>query len=84
MKEFSYTVQDALGIHARPAGQLAKQAKQFASKIAVTCGSKTADATRVMALMTLGVHQSQTVQVKTRQCGGGLGSAPVLVGGIWL
>lgn len=63
MKEFSYTVQDALGIHARPAGQLAKQAKQFASKIAVTCGGKTADATRVMALMTLGVHQGQTVQV---------------------
>lgn len=63
MKEFSYTVQDALGIHARPAGQLAKEAKKFASKITVTNGGKTVDATRVMGLMTLGVHQGQTVQV---------------------
>lgn len=63
MKEFSYTVQDALGIHARPAGQLAKEAKKFTSKITVTNGGKTVDATRVMALMTLGVHQGQTVQV---------------------
>lgn len=63
MKEFSYTVQDALGIHARPAGLLAKQAKKFASKITVTNGGKSADATRVMALMTLGVHQGQTVHL---------------------
>lgn len=27
MKEFEYTVQDQLGIHARPAGQIAKLAK---------------------------------------------------------
>lgn len=63
MKEFSYTVQDALGIHARPAGLLAKQAKKFVSKITVTNGGKSADATRVMALMTLGVHQGQTVHL---------------------
>ncbi len=27
MKDFEYTVQDQLGIHARPAGQIAKLAK---------------------------------------------------------
>ena len=27
MKEFEYTVQDQLGIHARPAGQIAKLAR---------------------------------------------------------
>ena len=31
MKEFQYTVKDACGIHARPAGLLVKVAKGFAS-----------------------------------------------------
>ena len=29
MIQFSYTIRDELGIHARPAGQLAKVAKSF-------------------------------------------------------
>lgn len=29
MKQFTHTIQDELGIHARPAGQLAKLAKSF-------------------------------------------------------
>ena len=29
MKQFTYTVSDPLGIHARPAGLLAKEAKKF-------------------------------------------------------
>lgn len=31
MKEFQYTVKDACGIHARPAGLLVKTVKGFAS-----------------------------------------------------
>ena len=31
MKEFQYTVKDACGIHARPAGLLVKVAKGFAT-----------------------------------------------------
>ena len=30
MKQFTYTIQDALGFHARPAGMFAKLAKSFA------------------------------------------------------
>ena len=30
MKEFTYVIKDALGIHARPAGMLAKKAKSYA------------------------------------------------------
>ena len=30
MKQFEYTINDPLGIHARPAGMLAKAAKNFA------------------------------------------------------
>ena len=33
MKTFTYTVQDELGIHARPAGMLAKAAAGFKSTI---------------------------------------------------
>ena len=33
MKEFKYTITDPEGIHARPAGELVKAAKEFASTI---------------------------------------------------
>ena len=59
MKTFDYTVKDELGIHARPAGILIKEAKNFTSKK----GGKEVDATRVMAVMALGVKQGETVTV---------------------
>ena len=49
MKEFEYTVQDQLGIHARPAGQIAKLAKAHPDceiSFAKIGGSKTANAAR--------------------------------------
>ena len=36
MKQFNYTINDPLGIHARPAGLLAKEAKKFASVCTIT------------------------------------------------
>ena len=33
MKTFNYTIKDEVGIHARPAGLLAKKAKEFESTI---------------------------------------------------
>ena len=39
MKEITFTVTDPLGIHARPAGILVKEAKKFSSKITVFKGS---------------------------------------------
>ena len=40
MKTFDYTVKDELGIHARPAGLLVKEAKNFTSKITIKKGEK--------------------------------------------
>lgn len=54
MKEFTYTIQDKDGMHARPAGRLAACAKQFASSIAVKANGKTADAKRLISLLMLG------------------------------
>lgn len=55
MVTFQYTVTDELGLHARPAGILVKEAKNYASKIEIICGSKSADATRLLAVMGMGV-----------------------------
>ena len=65
MKEFSYTIQDPLGIHARPAGMLAKAAKEFGNTtITVQKDDKTVKASQLMKLMGLGIKQGATVTVK--------------------
>ena len=43
MKEFKYVITDAEGIHARPAGELVKAAKEFSSKITITKDGKSGE-----------------------------------------
>ena len=52
-----------MGFHARPAGALVRAAKAYASKIIISCGEKSAQLTRLMAVMGLGIKQGQTVTV---------------------
>ena len=59
MKQFEYTITDTLGIHARPGGELVKVAKTFASNIKLECNGKSADAKRLIAVMSLGAKQGQ-------------------------
>ena len=63
MKSFTYTVKDELGIHARPAGMLVKEVKNFQSKVMLEKDGKTVDASRLMAVMSMGVKQGQTVTI---------------------
>ena len=63
MKEFDYTIQDALGIHARPAGLLVKAAKEFQSAITLKKGEKVASATKLMALMGMGIKCGDVITV---------------------
>lgn len=63
MKSFSYTVKDELGIHARPAGMLVKEVKNFRSKVTLEKDGKSVDASRLMAVMGMGVKKDQTVTV---------------------
>lgn len=63
MKSFTYTIKDELGIHARPAGMLAKTAKALDSDITITKGDKTVGAAKLMALMGLGVKCGDTITV---------------------
>ena len=63
MRTFTYTIKDELGIHARPAGMLAKTAKNYESEITITKGEKSVVCTKLMALMGLGVKCGDTVTV---------------------
>ena len=63
MKSLDYTNTDEIGNHARPAGILAKKAKEYASRITITKGGKTAEAQKLMAVMSLGVKKGETVTV---------------------
>ncbi len=63
MKTFEYTIKDELGIHARPAGMLAKAAKALDSEITITKGEKTVGAAKLMAVMGLGVKCGDTITV---------------------
>lgn len=64
MKEFKYTITDPEGIHARPAGELVKLAKQYESSITITKDGKTADAKKIFAVMGLAAKQGQEITVK--------------------
>ena len=64
MKEFKYVITDPVGIHARPAGLLVKEAKTFKSTVIVSKGEKEAKATALMKLMGMGIKQGDEVTIK--------------------
>lgn len=61
MKEFKQVIMDPIGLHARPAGLLVKQAAAFNSKITLSCNGKSADAKKLLAIMGLGIKQGMEV-----------------------
>lgn len=63
MKEFTYTIRDENGIHARPAGMIVKKAREFESTLLLTGNGKSAELTKLMALMSLGVKCGDTITV---------------------
>ncbi|TCL40702.1 HPr family phosphocarrier protein [Harryflintia acetispora] len=64
MKEFEYTIKDELGLHARPAGLLVKQAATYQSKLTIEkVGGKSADLKRLFGVMGLAVKCGETVKV---------------------
>lgn len=64
MQQFTHTINDPLGIHARPAGLLAKTAKAFAdTTITIAKDGNAVKATQLMKLMGLGVKQGDQVTV---------------------
>lgn len=64
MKTVTYTIKDEMGIHARPAGLLVKEAGKFTSTVTLGNGTKEADAKKIMGIMALGVKKGQSVTFK--------------------
>ena len=65
MKEFTYLITDPIGIHARPAGLLAKLAKSFeGTTVFLTKGDQTVKASQLMKLMNLGVKAGDEVTIQ--------------------
>ena len=63
MREFNYTITDEIGIHARPAGIIAKKAKEFAATTTITKDGKSAELRKLMAVMSLGIKHGDTVTI---------------------
>lgn len=63
MKEIKYVVKDAMGIHARPAGLLIKEAGKFTCTINIKKDTKEVDAKRIIGVMGLGVKQGDEITV---------------------
>ena len=63
MKTVEFTVKEELGIHARPAGMLTKEAKKYKSTIMLAKGDKSVNVLKLMALMGLGVKCGDTVTI---------------------
>lgn len=64
MRSFDYTIKDQLGIHARPAGVLAKESQRYESKITIVKEGKEADTRRLFGMLALGVKSGETITVR--------------------
>ena len=56
MKEFTYVIKEELGLHARPAGLLVKEAKKFQSATTLAAKGKTAAAGKLIAIMSMAMR----------------------------
>lgn len=63
MIEFHHTVKDPNGIHARPAGLLAKEAARFQSNITVRKEDRSANMKGLFSLMSLTVKSGDIITV---------------------
>lgn len=64
MEQIKYVIKDNAGIHARPAGLLVKLAKEFESSVTIEKDGKTADARKILAVMSLGAKKDDEITVK--------------------
>ncbi len=64
MKSFEYTIKDPMGVHARPAGILVKEAKTYKSKITISFNGKKEEATKLMKIMGMGIKTGNTITVE--------------------
>lgn len=64
MKNFKYVIKDELGVHARPAGLLVKEAGKFQSAVTLKANGKSGDAKRIFGIMGMAIKQNDEVTVE--------------------
>jgi len=64
MQEFSYTIKDPDGIHARPAGLLVQKLKEFESKVTFSKGEQNCDGKQLIKLMKMRVKKGETLVIR--------------------
>ncbi len=63
MTSFTFVVKDPMGLHARPAGLLAQNARQYTSRIFLMTDNKSGNAKHLFHIMGLGIKNGDTVKV---------------------
>lgn len=63
MVKFLFKVNDEMGLHARPAGLLVKEAAKCSSKVTIRKGEKTGDAKRIFNVMGLSIKANEEVEI---------------------
>ena len=63
MESFTHILRDSDGLHARPAGKLAREAAKFDAEITVHTESGTADGKRLLSLMRLAAKKDTVLTV---------------------
>ena len=61
MKEIKYVITDELGIHARPAGRLVKEASAFQCAVQFGTPVRMVDAKRIMGVMSLALKKGDEI-----------------------
>lgn len=63
MVKFTFVVNDEMGLHARPAGALVKEAAKCSCKVTICKGDKTGDAKRIFNVMGLSIKSQEEVEI---------------------
>ena len=64
MAKVVLTLENRVGLHARPAGALVRVAKEFQSAITVTYGEKQANAKSILSILSLGAEKGALVSIE--------------------
>ena len=63
MKTIKFVIHDPMGLHARPAGTLVKEASRFEAEINMVKDTKSVNAKRIFSVMSLQAKQGDTLTI---------------------
>lgn len=63
MVKFTFKVHDEMGLHARPAGELVREAIKCSGQVTIRKGEKTGNAKRLFNVMSLNVKANDEVEI---------------------